>query len=218
MEPTQNVEILSNLFFPCGVYSFNDKSYIEEISSVAEEYVPSCEDGCQIINDVYPVVQTGNFASDSRIENFRSVLGHACWEILNQQGYNMDLYDVSILELWMQDHHHYSGHDVHIHGNGSQLCGFYFIDGDYDSVRAVIHDPRQVKVYANLPERDADKVTLASTSINFIPEPGTFMIMNSWMPHSFTRNKSDKTFRFIHFNIGVSPHVNVTSGQTPEVI
>jgi len=204
VDPLSNIEITPNFYYPCGVYSFKDEKYISDLIRVSEEVFGAMDEKRQDVGDVYPIRQSDNFNGHPDIENFRTVLGHAAWRILESQGYDMAHFDMIITELWCQEHHKYSGHDTHIHGSQGQICGFYFLECEKDSIRALIHDPRDVKVYASLPQKNINDITYASTTINFTPEPGMFMFMNTWMPHSFTRNVSDKPVKFIHFNIGVS--------------
>ena len=55
--------------------------------------------------------------------------------------------------------------------------------------------------------------------INFAPEEGQIVFTNSWLPHSFTRNESDKSFIMIHFNLGVTYTPQIVSfNQDAEVI
>lgn len=209
MDPLNNIEIKPNFYFPSGVYTFKEEKFIPTLLEVSKEYLdqpsePEHEKE-KILKEAYPITQTKNFNIDPRIEDFRTFLGHASWKILDSQGYNMSYFNMMITELWCQEHKQNSGHDKHIHGSHGQLCGFYFLECEKDSMRALIHDPRDVKVYSNLPEKEDSEITYASSIINYTIEPGMFLFMNTWLPHSFTRNISEKTVRFIHFNIGVSP-------------
>ena len=54
-----------------------------------------------------------------------------------------------------------------------------------------------------LPEADPSQATLASSMINFAPEPGMMLFAPAWLPHSFGRNASKAPFRFVHFNLSV---------------
>lgn len=202
-----DIEITSNYYFPCGVYSFKDKKYISNLLKVSKNIFKEMGEKAAQVGDIYPIRQTFNFNGHPDIEDFRVALGHASWRILDSQGYDMSSFDMVISELWCQEHHKYSGHDTHIHGAQGQICGFYFLECEKDSIRALIHDPRDVKVYANLPQKQVDDITYASSTINFMPEPGMFLFMNTWMPHAFTRNASNKPVKFIHFNIGVVPRM-----------
>jgi hypothetical protein len=63
----------------------------------------------------------------------------------------------------------------------------------------------------NLPEANPSQATLASTMINFKPEPGMIMLAPAWLAHSFGRNPSKAPFRFVHFNLSVQPNATVAS-------
>jgi hypothetical protein len=108
-----------------------------------------------------------------------------------------------IYELWGQQHPKTSGMEKHLHGQNLKLCGFYIIDAPEESMNMIIDDPRDVKVYAGLPEKDNSIVSSATNSVFYTPKQGDFFFMESWLAHSFTRNRSSQNFNFIHFNIGV---------------
>jgi hypothetical protein len=57
-----------------------------------------------------------------------------------------------------------------------------------------------------LPQADVNQLSLASTMINFVPEPGMMMFAPAWLAHSFGRNTSKDAFRFVHFNLTVQPN------------
>jgi uncharacterized protein (TIGR02466 family) len=108
-------------------------------------------------------------------------------------------------EFWCQEHYKHSMMEQHIHGNGSQIVGFYFIDTPDDSSFVRLHDPRAAKVQANLPEVNSEVITHASNAVMYKAEPGRLMFIPAWLAHSFTRHSSDKPMRFIHFNLSVMP-------------
>jgi hypothetical protein len=70
----------------------------------------------------------------------------------------------------------------------------------------------------DLPQQDANQATLASTMINFKPEPGMLMIAPSWLPHSFGRNPVKAPFRFVHFNLAVQQAAPVMCAAPAEII
>jgi len=61
----------------------------------------------------------------------------------------------------------------------------------------------------DLPQVDVNQLSLASTMVNFIPEPGMLMFAPAWLAHSFNRNASKSPFRFVHFNLAVQPNGSV---------
>jgi uncharacterized protein (TIGR02466 family) len=126
----------------------------------------------------------------------------------------MDSLVTFFTEMWTQEHRHMSSMETHIHGHGVQISAFYFIDAPKDSCKLVLHDPRQAKVIINLPEKDANKITLGSHQIVFTPEEGTLIFVNAWLPHSLTKNMSQGPMRFVHMNLSVAV---APEAQEPEV-
>lgn len=155
------------------------------------------------LNPNYPAYMTESINYDSEMLEFANFVAQAGWDILNSQGYAMDLFSTYFTEMWTQEHHQHSTMEKHIHGNGAVLSGFYFLDVPKDSSRIIFHEPKDSKVITNLPEKDMSQGTHASSMINFVPKEGQLMITNSWLPHSFTKNESKKPITFIHFNIAV---------------
>jgi hypothetical protein len=156
-------------------------------------------------DEIHPVYQTANMIGETRLHEMMKFITATGWNILQSQGYAMDNLSVYFMELWGHEHHKYSSMDEHIHGGNAQLVGFYFIDCPEESSHIVIHDPRPGKKQINLPEAAVGAPTYASTALNFKPEPGLLFFTNSWLPHAFTRNASEKPTKFLHFTLGVAP-------------
>jgi hypothetical protein len=93
--------------------------------------------------------------------------------------------------------------------------GFYFLEAPEDCSKVVFHDPRAGKPLISWAETDMTQATAASNMINFTPKPGLLMFTNAWLPHSFSRNASEKPIKFIHFNLGLRPAAPVFSCATP---
>jgi hypothetical protein len=54
-----------------------------------------------------------------------------------------------------------------------------------------------------------------------MPEPGDLIFSNAWLEHSFTRNRSNLPFNFIHININIlmkdvtqTPSTNIVDNNT----
>ena len=129
----------------------------------------------------------------------------SAWKILEDQGYAMNDLETFFQEMWTQEHWKYNGHEEHIHNQGAQITGLYFLDCPANGCKVAIHDPRIGKNQINLPEGDLTKITPASSTALFIPEPGRLYLFNSWLPHSITRNPLDEPTRLVHFNLGTRP-------------
>jgi len=199
------MEIISP--FQTLIYKTEKLEFLETAKTVSYEYIQRNKIIQENIHDLYPARNTEPFNHDMRLKDFSKYVINAAWKILYDQGYNMNMFNTVFQAIWCQEHHKYSGQDQHVHGHLAQIVGFYFLDCPKDCSKVIFHDPRQSKVINNLPE-DFSRKNMDYTSFNehiFEPTPGTLILSNSWLPHSFTKNGSDEPFRFIHINIGVAP-------------
>lgn len=187
----------TSYYFSSAVYTAEEPQFLDEAKTVVADYLKNSvksPDGL--------LIQTASMF-DGRLEGLIKHIAQSGWNILDSQGYDMGDKSTRLMEFWAQEHQKYSGMDEHIHGDGAQLVGFYFIDCPDEEARVIFSDPNQAKKQINLPQKDMTQVTLGTTMVNFQPKPGMLMITNAWVPHLFTRNRSDKPFTFIHFTIGV---------------
>lgn len=203
--------------FPCPLYMIERPDFLASVSAASEESL-AARRKMQELDEIFPVVMGGNLLSDPRVKPFVEFVGAAAWNILNEQGYAMHDKAVQFTEMWPQEHHKHSAMDQHVHGAGSQIVGFYFLETPENCSRAVFHDPRSGKVQIDLPEQNESLATPASKTINFVPRPGLMLFANSWLAHSFTRHASDLPIKFIHFNLTVINVASLGQPQTAEVI
>jgi uncharacterized protein (TIGR02466 family) len=189
-------------YFPCPIYIIERPDFLGAVNTVSEEALKIRRKEHNL-DDIYPVYMTGNYFGDPRIAKFSEFVGATAWNILNEQGYAMADKAVQFTEMWTQEHHKHSAMDAHVHGYGSQIVGFYFLETPEDGSRVVFHDPRAAKVQIDLPEQDMGMATPASKMINFTPKPGMMIFANSWLSHSFTRHAADSPIKFVHFNLNV---------------
>lgn len=203
--------------FPCPIYIIERPDFLEVVNTVSEEGLEVAKKA-QPLNDIYPVHMTGNYFGDPRMAGFTEFVGGTAWNILNEQGYAMQDKAVSFMEMWTQEHHKHSAMDAHVHGYGSQITGFYFLDTPEDCSRVVFHDPRAGKVQLDLPEQDMSAATPASKMINFTPKPSMMIFANSWLSHSFTRHAAELPIKFVHFNLTVIHQPQATYPAPAEII
>lgn len=187
--------------FPCPIYLIERPDFLGTVTKVSEESLALHKD--RKLNEIYPVIMSGNYFADTRLNKFSEFVGSTAWNILNEQGYAMQDKVVTFTEMWTQEHHKHSAMDQHTHGYGSQIVGFYFLEVPENSSRVVFHDPRMGKSLIDLPETDVNQATIASKMINFEPKPGLMIFANAWLAHSFTRHANDKPIKFVHFNLSV---------------
>jgi uncharacterized protein (TIGR02466 family) len=198
----QNTQLQVAYHFPCPIYIIERPDFLEVVNTVSEEALDVAKKA-QTLNEIYPVHMTGSYFGDPRMAGFSEFVGATAWNILNEQGYAMSDKAVSFTEMWTQEHHKHSAMDAHVHGFGSQIVGFYFLETPEDCSRVVFHDPRAAKVQIDLPEQDMSAATPASKAINFTPKPGMMIFANSWLSLSFTRHAADLPSKFVHFNLTV---------------
>lgn len=201
-EVVQNTQLQVAYHFPCPIYLIERPDFLETVQSVSEEFLATARK-TQELNEIYPVVMTGSYYADPRMEKFSEFVGATAWNILNEQGFAMDDKVVQFTEMWTQEHYKHSAMDQHVHGSGSQIVGFYFLETPENCSRLVVHDPRSAKVQIDLPEQNVTMATPASKMINFEPKPGLMVFTNSWLAHSFTRHAAEQPIKFVHFNLNV---------------
>jgi uncharacterized protein (TIGR02466 family) len=189
--------------FSSPVYFVNKPEYLDAARAVSLEYLDAIP--AEVASSpVYPA-QTTSLVNEPELAELTAFIAQSAWTILDAQGYDVKDRETYFLEMWCQEHAQYQGHDEHVHGNGSQISGFYFIDCPDDACRIMLHDPRPSKTITELPESDLNKITDASSKVLYIPKPGHMYFINSWMGHSITRNLTTSPTRLIHFNLAVRP-------------
>jgi uncharacterized protein (TIGR02466 family) len=211
-EVIQNTQLQVAYHFPCPIYIIERPDFLDVVNTVSEEGLEVARKA-RDLNEIYPLYMTQNYFADPRMVGFSEFVGATAWNILNEQGYAMQDKAVSFMEMWTQEHHKHSAMDAHVHGYGSQIVGFYFLETPEDCSRVVFHDPRAGKVQIDLPEQDMSAATPASKMINFTPKSGMMIFANSWLMHSFTRHAAELPIKFVHFNLTVIQAPNVCPAE-----
>jgi len=202
--------VTEGYYFPTTIYKVDAAQYLPAVREVAMESVGKAKEHKKGrgINHIYPVNMSMNFHADPRIADFSGYVKQLSHDILDAQGYRMDLFETAFSEMWLQEHYKHSSMEQHVHGFGAQIVGFYFLDTPEYCSNLVLHDPRAGKVQLNLPEKDMREVTYGSNQVVFNPEPGMLVFTNAWLPHSFTRHGANDPIRFVHFNVNVQRNRN----------
>jgi hypothetical protein len=206
-------QLLSYHYFPSAVYMIEKPEFLADAKSVTEKYLKEIKKTNPQPHPIYPIYQTGNLFQEPKMQDLAKFILESGWNLLSEQGHAMNGLTTYFMEMWCQEYHKTGNQEEHVHGFGSQLIGFYFIDCPKDSSRIVIHDPRPSRKQINLGETNVNNATFASTMINFQPKPGQLFFTNSWLPHGFTRHAAKQPMRFIHFNIGVMVNNNQQQQQ-----
>jgi hypothetical protein len=203
-----NDSVESNVFttyqlFVAPMYKLQKLEFLPIVKKIAKKYILKRKKQVEL-NSNYPVYMTENLNFEPEMLNFSNYVAQTAWNLLNEQGYNMQFFQTYFIEMWCQEHHKGSSMERHIHGNGAIISGFYFLDCPADS-KILFHDLREAKVITNLPEKDQSQWTAASNIVNFPIQAGDLVFTNSWLPHSFDKITGKESLRFVHFNIGVTP-------------
>jgi hypothetical protein len=196
-------------YFATPVYITQQPQFLDVVKAIAADSITQVH-GDKKPDKIHPVRMSGNMLEDERIAPFAEFIANTAWNVLASQGFAMESFSTSFTELWCQEHFQTSSMDYHAHAGGNFIVGFYFLDVPEGAPPVVIHDPRPGRVMLSLSEADPSQATLASTMINFKPQPGMMMFAPAWLAHSFGRNASKKPFRFVHFNLTVQ--------QTPSAV
>jgi len=210
-------EVSVDMHFSSTVYRINRDDLLSVVKPVYNEYIKKAD--TQSRDDVYPVLMTGDLSQDSRVSVFTDYVARISWDILNSQGYFMDPYFTQVTAIWGQNHPRLSNMEYHVHGD-AVLSGFYFIDTPLDSSSMIIYDPRSAKNITSLPIRSSSTLSLAHNQVFYTPEPGDLIFTNSWLPHSFTRNRSKEDYNFLHINVNVTsnPNYQPSSSEAPIIV
>jgi hypothetical protein len=195
---SNGLEVLE--LFPSAMYKTSAPEYIDNVRLASLDSI----DPSETINKLYPNEMSGDITHDERVFDFASYVIQTSWNILADQGYDMSKKQTVFQAMWMQEHHKMSGMEQHVHSDGVQLVGFYFLDVPENSSTLLLHDPRPGKLSVDLKKGDESKGTFSASVAGVSAKPGDLIFTNSWLPHSFTRHNNDnEPLRFVHINITV---------------
>jgi uncharacterized protein (TIGR02466 family) len=201
----KNNGIFQDHYFSSGIYTSQHPEFLNEVKVISKKFIDIRKKE-SVIDKRHPIISSSNLINEEKLKPISNQILKMASSVLMMQGYDINLYETVLFELWSQEHQQYSGQEEHIHPH-YQISGFYFInvpENPEDCPRIVFHDPRAVKVYSGLSEANPLNGTYASSMINYVPEPGQMMMTNSWLSHSLTKNPSKTSFTFLHFNVGIA--------------
>ena len=191
-----------NGYFSSMIYTIKKPEFLDKTITVCNELLDAAKK-IQPINETYPSIMSGSMIGILDLHSLEKFIAESSWLILDSQGYRMDDFLAYVSEFWVQEHFKYSGLEQHIHSHNVVISGFYFLETPDNGCMIELHDPRAGKVQASLPFKDLSQVKEANNSLYIKPEKGLIVFSNSWLPHSFTRNSSAESVKFIHFNVSV---------------
>ncbi len=193
-------------FFNTPIYFDEKKDWVDKFNKLSDPYIKEAQDRNKlnfVNNKDFGIVHHSSYlANDNSFEEFLFYINSNAFDILTNQGFDLTNFSLATTELWVQEFASLGGgyHSPHIHWNG-HISGFYFLKCSDKTSFPIFHDPRPGRMMNLLPEKNIDKLSQASSSLNFKPKPGSFVFFNSYLQHEFTVDHGIEPFRFIHFNI-----------------
>lgn len=184
------------LFFPCAVLRESQPAHLPNTRQVLTQYLS------RVKPNMWNVCQS-EAMFDEKLEPLLSEIAKLSFQMLQEQGYDMSASMTTVSEFWGQEFMRGGQHIEHVHGNGAQITGFYFVNVPKDSSLPIVFDPRSGKKQISLRQTNQEEITYASDQIMFGVAEGDLLLFNSWLPHGFSRHESDEPFQFIHFNVKV---------------
>jgi len=202
------MSLIENNIFNTPIYFGEKKEWLDNLNKISNPYIIQAKKESLLkCNKDFGIVHHSNsLIQDINFKEFLNYINSNAFDILNNQGFDLKNYSLATTELWVQEFSSLGGgnHSPHVHWNG-HISGFYFLKCSEKTSYPIFHDSRTGRMMNLLPEKDQSQITLASSSINFKPEPGTFIFFNSYLQHEFVVDHGIEPFRFIHFNIQAFP-------------
>jgi uncharacterized protein (TIGR02466 family) len=197
-------------YFPTPIWYIEKKEWLDNLISHTDKYIDNIKNKnieLSTNNKDFGITHhSDNLQLDENFKELSKFICETSVNILNEQGYNMEIYNLIIDSLWVQEFSKKGGgyHDSHIHSN-CHISGFYFLKCSDKTSYPIFYDSRLNKKMIQLKEKDSSKITESSEIINIKPTPGLFVFFNSYLDHGFTLDHGIEPFRFIHFNIQALP-------------
>lgn len=185
-----------DLLFPSAVMRLSEPQYLATAKDVLAQYL------ARVKPNQWNVCQS-EAMFDDRLDDLFTTIAITSFDMLSDQGYDMTNKQTRVAELWGQEFLRTGQHVEHVHGDGMQITGFYFVNTPENGSMPMVFDPRAGKKQISMRQSNLDEVSYASDQVILNVRAGDFMFFNSWLPHGFTRHESDEPFQFIHFNVCV---------------
>jgi len=206
-------DIICETYFSCPIYVLRDDYWVKKLNKISDKHLKLTRSKTKLsidkrnqrvgnVGDHGFSYHSDQMMKDPKMSSFNKHILDMSRNILLSQGYNLNAYKLQTNELWVQEFAKKGGghHDTHIHHN-SHISGFYFLKCSDKTSFPVFHDPNPAKIMSQLPLVNEKQSSLGMDKVFYKPEPGMFILFNSYVPHQFIVDDGVDPFRFIHFNI-----------------
>jgi uncharacterized protein (TIGR02466 family) len=203
--------------FKCPIWFTKEPGFVDDLNKASDSYIDESKKLLKStidkrnkkfgnIGDMGHVFHSTSLIGDPAFKELQDYTGATSYNLLTEMGYNLTNYEVFITEMWVQEFAKKGAghHTLHTHWNG-HISGFYFLKASEKTSLPLFEDPRPGSLMNGLPELNKNKVSYASTSINYKVEPGSMIFFPSYMPHQYVVDMGYDPFRFIHWNCQAIP-------------
>lgn len=197
-------------YFSSPIWFENATHFLKNVIKVSDKYTKlekkRIKKTFKLKNDYGVVYQSGGLEKVPELKEFTEYVGKRSWDFLDSQGFDLSNFNLIYKDMWCQEFSENGGgfQNSHSHPN-VHVTGFYFLECSAKTSRPVLSDPRPGAVMTKLPLKQKTNICHGSEEINFVPSPGTLMIFNPYIPHSFPVVPGKEPFKFIHFNLQAVP-------------
>ena len=203
--------------FKCPIWFAKESGFVDDLNKASDSYIEESKKLLKPtidkrnkkfgnIGDMGHVFHSTSLIGDPAFKELQDYIGATSHNLLMEMGYDLKDYAVFTTEMWVQEFAKKGGghHTLHTHWNG-HISGFYFLKASEKTSLPLFEDPRPGSLMNGLPELNKDKVSYASTAINYNVEPGSMLFFPSYMPHQYVVDMGYDPFRFIHWNCQAIP-------------
>jgi hypothetical protein len=106
-------DLLTTVCFPSIVYTIDKPEFIEKCKIACDK---SINEITSKIDNIYSVKMSTTLLDKSEISNFANFVVNVGWDILKNQGYDLNGLETFFTEMWCQEHHKTGNMDQHVHG------------------------------------------------------------------------------------------------------
>ena len=200
-------------YFKTPVYMENLSHWTDDINKKCEKHLNQIKQSKKYKervkkknSDFGEVAHSYEIATDPELKFYIDHIGQRSWEFLDGMGFDLSNHTCVFTECWVQEFPKKGAghHTLHTHWNG-HISGFYFLKASEATSMPLFEDPRPGHLMNGLPEADKEKISYASTQINYKVKPGRMIFFPSYMPHQYVVDMGYEPFRFIHFNCQAIP-------------
>jgi uncharacterized protein (TIGR02466 family) len=209
IENKKQITFKEELYFSTPIWMEKKQEFLKELKIPCDEYIDITKKKNKKLiknnNDFGFSHHSDQIQFDLRIKNFTTYIGQRSFDFLSNQGFDLSNHTLIFTEMWVQEFAKKGGHhETHVHYN-NHVSGFYFLKCSEKTSCPVFHDPRPGALMTKLPIKQG--INHALDAVHFKPTPGTLMLFNSYLPHSFSVDPGKEPFRFIHWNCQAIPNI-----------